>query len=53
MLPKSTTKLLAYVLYRNLLKWLGNDIHPTLSEEELFAFIEKEFLNRKLSLIIE
>jgi hypothetical protein len=53
MLPKSTTKLSAYVLHRNSVKWLGNDIHPTLNEEELFAFIEKEFLNRELSLIIE
>ncbi|WP_259179147.1 hypothetical protein [Sphingobacterium sp. BIGb0165] len=53
MLPKSTTKLSVYVLYKDSLKWLGNDIHPTLNEEELIAFIEKEFLNRKLSLIIE
>lgn len=53
MLPEQPPKLSEYVLYRNSLKWLSDETHPTMKEEELFVFMEKEFLKRNLFLIIE
>lgn len=53
MLPKQPHKLSEYVLYRNSLKWLSDELHPMMNEDELFTFIEKDFLKRNLILIIE
>lgn len=53
MQPEPPPQLSTYVLYRNSLKWLSDGPHPTVKEEELFKFIEKELLKRNLFLIVE
>lgn len=53
MLPKQTPEESEYVLYKDTQHWKEIGVHPNLSEEELYAFLEKEFLKRNLRLIIE
>lgn len=53
MLPEQAPEKSEYVLYRNTLHWKEIEGHPNLSEEELYAFLEEEFLKRNLRLIIE
>ncbi len=53
MLPKQAPEIAEYVLYKNTRQWKELGVHPNLSMEELYAFLEKEFLKRNLRLIIE
>lgn len=53
MLPEQAPEKSEYVLYKNTLHWKESGVHPSLSEEELYAFLEEEFLKRNLRLIIE
>lgn len=53
MLPKQAPEKSEYLLYKNTLHWKDMDVHPDIREDVLYTFLEKEFLQRNLRLIIE
>lgn len=53
MLPQQLPALSDYILYSNTLDAENKHLHPVLDKEALFNFLEKEFLQRSLRLIIE
>lgn len=53
MLPNQASGISEYILYQNTLHWQNIAIHPSINEQEVFAFLKTEFAKRNLLLIIQ